>query len=113
MPSCVSVCVWSLNVAFIASSVQGPQGKQGMAGLAGADGPPVSSAFRHHSVKNAGENTDHIPGFILQGHPGKEGPPGEKGMAVSIANSSYSINWTSREQGRGSGDPISCSQRWK
>lgn len=43
--------VWSLNVAFIVSSVQGPQGKSGMAGLAGADGPPVSSTFPCHSVK--------------------------------------------------------------
>lgn len=36
-------------------------------------------------------NADHVPGFLLQGHPGKEGPPGEKGMAVSITNSSYSL----------------------
>lgn len=90
---------WPLNVALIASSVQGPQGKQGMAGLAGADGPPVSNAFPHHLVKCqlSGWHTDLVLAFVLQGHPGKEGPPGEKGMVVSI-------NETSREQ-RGSEDP--------
>lgn len=61
---------WTLHLY----SVQGPQGKQGMAGLAGADGPPVSSAFRRHSVKNPtrrDENTDRIPGFCFAGSPRK------------------------------------------
>lgn len=39
----------------------------------------------------AGLNIDHLLGFISQGHPGKEGPPGEKGMTVSRACHTLSL----------------------
>lgn len=70
---------------------QGPPGNPGIPGLTGADGPPVRIGSWKGEEKEQGGlgiwmvnvGLRQLRTFFPQGHPGHEGPTGEKGAQVS------------------------------